>query len=536
MMQNTKGSTPILFSTLSVLHILLLLNCLRLFYQNAPDVLSSSCDTGWLIRTGEYILQNWSIPTHDIFTWTNQSQPFVAYQWLFEVLCALLFQAGGLWLVGLTCYIGCGFLYLFLLPLIWQKLGLPSFLAYGALSLVLTPWWFNARPQLISYFFILSVIAILEIDRKKKSKLLLLLPVLMGVWANIHSFWSIGLITIFVYAGTAVFTKRPGSKRLVLLSLLSTLAIFVNPYGWLLPKHIISFADNEQWMGVWEVQPSYLSADFKYFFAYLCMFWMTFFKVRRGVAIEHFVMGAIASIASICVRRYESVAVLITWAYFGMALRQTSHVHTFMEQVLLSESESGQLFLVGNWASRTKRTLCAGIFCIFISVAFWTYQFPTQRQASAVFFNYGTESLNFFSEHFRGNQNFFSDPVTGSWLLLLGVTPVFIDTRYDMYPKQFCQQSIYCVAGLPGWDGFLTKNVIKTVILRNIAVGLTNKLRADRNWYVLLDDGVITIYVKSSMAAELTTHLHLTSHELEQSTSFSSETIRRTIQDRLKSP
>lgn len=527
MQDENKLPTPTLLGAVAALNFACFLNCLRLFYQNAPEVLGSSCDTGWIVKTGEYILQNHAIPRHDIFTWTNPDQPFVAYQWLFEVFCAILFKTGGLWLVGASCYTAAGVLYLYLLPLIWQRLKLPLFLAYAALSLVLSPWWFNARPQLISYFLILFFIAVLEADRNKPTKLLFTLPLAMILWANTHSFWSMGLVIIAAYAIVATITKRAGYQRLLSTCALTFLSVLANPYGWNLIRHIISFADNEQWMGVWEVLPSYLSPDFKYFFAYLGLMWMVMIRSRKTVPAEHFLLCAFASAAAIFVRRYESVAVFITWPLFGLALSRTAQLQPFLDRVSAWSGGVAQEFLSGKWFTTPKRKLASLLCIVAIGSGFWFHQFPDEHRARAVFCNYGDESISFFSRNFKGSRTFFSDPATGAWLLIFDISPVFIDTRYDMYPKTFCQNAIYCVAGVDGWDKFLADNRVDTIVMRNIT-GLTRRSRTSPDWYVLLDDGVVSVYVKRKDAAALTKRLHVTNADLKIST-FKPTTIARTL-------
>ena len=527
-MNESKSAPTALFGAVVLLNILLFLNCLRLFYQNAPEVLASSCDTGWIVKTGEYILQHFSIPTRDIFTWTNASQPFVAYQWLFEVFCALLFTAGGIWLVGAICYLLTGLLYLFLLPAIWQRFKLPLFLSYASLSLVLTPWWFNARPQLASYYLILIFIAILEKNRRSPSKLIWILPPAMILWANLHSFWSVGLLILSVYTIIAALKKREQFPLMIGVCLMTFASILVNPYGWGLPRHIISFADNEQWMGVWEVLPSYISPDFKYFFAYLVIMWMALVRTRKTVPIEHFVLCAIATVAAIGVRRYETVAVFMTWPCFGMALANAPQVHNYVQNM---QNWSGGLvseLLTGKWFTTTKRSIISAIALTTLSLGFWTYQFPNEQRALAAFCNYGDESLLYFTKNFENKHDFFSDPATGSWLELLGAVPIFIDTRYDMYPKQFCQNAIFCVAGADGWDSFLNKNKIRVVVLRNIAAGLSQKLRTSKDWYVFMDDGVVSIYLRSADAPAVTTRLKMTDQDLPHA-KLARQTVQRTL-------
>src|SRR5579863_3637426 len=53
-------------------------------------------DTGWHIRTGEWILDNGRIPRHDIFSFTKPGQPWFAWEWLWDLCMGVLHRHGGL--------------------------------------------------------------------------------------------------------------------------------------------------------------------------------------------------------------------------------------------------------------------------------------------------------------------------------------------------------------------------------------------------------------------------------------------------------
>src|ERR1700722_8113110 len=57
----------------------------HLVASNDPDL--------WLdLRTGNWILQHGSVPTHDAFSSPMTGQPWIVYHWLFDVLAAKLFE------------------------------------------------------------------------------------------------------------------------------------------------------------------------------------------------------------------------------------------------------------------------------------------------------------------------------------------------------------------------------------------------------------------------------------------------------------
>src|SRR6266851_9188902 len=58
--------------------------------------LLTDSDTGWHIRTGEWILQTGRVPATDIFSFTNAGQPWFAWEWLSDVLMAIVHRHSGL--------------------------------------------------------------------------------------------------------------------------------------------------------------------------------------------------------------------------------------------------------------------------------------------------------------------------------------------------------------------------------------------------------------------------------------------------------
>src|SRR5262245_51402617 len=59
-------------------------------------------DTGWHIRTGEWILAHGRVPYQDLFSFTKPGQPWFAWEWLWDVMFAGLHAYGGLAAVALA--------------------------------------------------------------------------------------------------------------------------------------------------------------------------------------------------------------------------------------------------------------------------------------------------------------------------------------------------------------------------------------------------------------------------------------------------
>src|SRR5215471_6946693 len=67
--------------------------------MNGARELFGDCDTGWHIRTGEWILANGWVPVKDIFSFSKPGAPWFAWEWLSDVIFARINALGGLQLL-----------------------------------------------------------------------------------------------------------------------------------------------------------------------------------------------------------------------------------------------------------------------------------------------------------------------------------------------------------------------------------------------------------------------------------------------------
>src|SRR5215831_3858803 len=58
--------------------------------------LFADCDTGWHIRTGEWIIAHGWVPVRDIFSFSKAGEPWYAWEWLSDVVFARITALGGL--------------------------------------------------------------------------------------------------------------------------------------------------------------------------------------------------------------------------------------------------------------------------------------------------------------------------------------------------------------------------------------------------------------------------------------------------------
>src|SRR4029077_9387883 len=67
-----------------------------LFLSQGAQALFRDSDTGWHVRNGEAILQSFSFPRVDHFSYTRDGQPWFAWEWLTDAAFAGAFHFAGL--------------------------------------------------------------------------------------------------------------------------------------------------------------------------------------------------------------------------------------------------------------------------------------------------------------------------------------------------------------------------------------------------------------------------------------------------------
>jgi hypothetical protein len=66
------------------------------FKLNGARTMLGDGDTGWHLRTGEWILANGRVPDRDIFSFTKAGEPWYAWEWLWDVIFGWLHQNWGM--------------------------------------------------------------------------------------------------------------------------------------------------------------------------------------------------------------------------------------------------------------------------------------------------------------------------------------------------------------------------------------------------------------------------------------------------------
>ena len=211
-------------------------------------------DVWWHIKAGATILSTHRWPTSDPYSFTASGAPWMAYEWLGDVMLAALQRAAGS--RGLLMFdfaVGAGVLLaLYALASLRCRNAKAAFVA-TAVVLPLASVSFSVRPQMLGYLFLILTLIILERFRQGRMGTLWLLPPLFLVWVNTHGTFIVGLFAMGVYWLSGLVRLHWGglqSKlwtagerlRLSMVFLLSLIAITLTPYGTRLAAYPLDMA------------------------------------------------------------------------------------------------------------------------------------------------------------------------------------------------------------------------------------------------------------------------------------------------------
>ena len=219
-------------------------------------------DTGWHIRTGEWILAHGRVPTQDIFSYTKPGQAWFAWEWAWDILFALIHRVSGLAGVGFASVVLLGAIAVLLYRQVLQACGndvLSFFVTTLALCGSSLHWL--ARPHLLSWLFLLGYLHFLPLVQSGSKVAFAALPILMVLWVNTHGSFLIGIALLLATAcgetletllvrGESLATAYRRARPLLGCTALCVAATFANPYTWRLHRHVFEFLSNKKLLDI----------------------------------------------------------------------------------------------------------------------------------------------------------------------------------------------------------------------------------------------------------------------------------------------
>lgn len=192
-------------------------------------------DTYWHLVVGDWILAN-GFPTGDPFSFTFAGAPWIAKEWLAQIIFALAHHLGGWTLVVVLSAAAIALAFALLTRLLMDELAPLPVLALVAVAFVLTAPHLVARPHVLALPVMVAWVGglVRAVDRARRPPYMLL--GLMVLWANLHGGFTLGIVLCIAAGLDAVAAAAPADRlrlavRWIGFVLLTFVAAAVTPYG-----------------------------------------------------------------------------------------------------------------------------------------------------------------------------------------------------------------------------------------------------------------------------------------------------------------
>lgn len=199
-------------------------------------------DFWWHLKIGEYIYINHTIPTSNIYAWTLPAgQPFYYASWFAELLFYLLYRFGGLELIIFTRNVLIG-ITIWLIAIEAKRQSNSWRIAAAAITILCLMIINNLLVRTQMWAWLPFIITYIVLKRYTEENLcwywLLLCPISMIIWVNVHGSFVLGLIlpgAFFLGESISKLLKQPNALNwrqigwIGCVGILSGIAILVNP-------------------------------------------------------------------------------------------------------------------------------------------------------------------------------------------------------------------------------------------------------------------------------------------------------------------
>jgi len=448
-------------------------------------------DFWWHLRTGQLIVQSHAIPHADPFSFTNNGKPWVAHEWLSELIIFGLYRLGGFSLLIFTfsLVITMAFLFAYLRS---PQESLPYIAGFTLLlgAIATAPAW-GVRPQMISLFLTSLFLYLLDRYRKIGNIIYIIpLPLVTMLWVNLHAGYFLGLaiIAIYIVGNLLELLKTGTDKKESLVSLplksiyilcavlgASILATLANPNGLhilLYPLQTLTSQAMQQFIQEW-FSPNFHQMEWQP----LAWFFLAF--IGAGM------LGK---------KSISPTNILLTLFFGYTALISMRHVPLFAIVAIPVLSEQiGALARIRfevKTASRLFKWVTPILLACIVLVIGLRFVQVVQGQSKSESETFPRAAVNWITEN-QPEGNLFNSYGWGGYLIwrLYPQYPVYIDGRADVYGDKFIFAYMDIFHAGIGWQKALDTQAVKLVLVEPQS-GLANVLRQSSEWEILFEDKV----------------------------------------------
>jgi hypothetical protein len=475
--------------------------------------LLGDCDTGWHIRTGEWIVANHGVPARDIFSFSKPGDPWFAWEWLSDVVFAWINGHGGLRALTMFAILLLGTIFTLLYRLTSRKSNVIVAICVTMLAAVCSSIHWLARPHLFTLLFLVLFYGVLERVREGRTRLggipyLAIFPAVTVLWTNLHGGFFVGILMICAY-GTgeclqSVLDPEAGARRAAwgrsrnyYLSAVACLAAsLINPYTYHLHVHMAQYL-RDPWNG--QHIAEFLSPSFHHPMA-------LFFESMLTLAVA-------AAFWSFSNRRFTEPVLLVVWAHAALLAARNVPIFAIVAAPVVAAMMQSWLDRAAGWnvadwvrraaASFNRAAEGAGekemvgrwhlvsIFAMaMVAAVIWAPHPPKKFRAEFDPSAYPAGALATLRQN--PDARVFTNDEWGDYLIW-SRQRVFVDGRSDFYGDDFEEKYVDVLNVKYGWEQTLAHFGVDTILMPPDAP-LTGALKESSRWAVVYDDGISVVF------------------------------------------
>ncbi len=461
-------------------------------------------DTGYHIKAGEYIIENLIVPRVDIFSFHTPPIPWIAHEWLSEVLMGGVHKYFGLTGVGILFSFTISFIFYFLYRFIRHSNGNIIISAILVLLSAFTSYFhWLARPHIFSILMLLIWYFILEEYQHRGKWTIYYLPLLMILWVNLHGSFILGFLLIGVYfLGNVIeafistqerrTSLRKKQKGILIIGILCFFAVFINPFGYRILVFPFSLIFEKSLINY---SSEFLSPDFHHiffiFFAIYLLFTIGIFMLSKNrVSPREIILVILFTHMSLYSCRNIALFSIIIAPILS---RQIEH---------LLDGRDGKIFIhFKNKArkydelDRSARGILwpfMGVILIILAVGFGVVDFKFEEKMRKPI-----RAVEFLKrEPIKGNM--FNADEFGDYIIYSAYPQykVFIDGRIDIYNPKILSDYHRVSNFEKGWENIIEEYQIKWIIYDRDSP-LSRYLLERDDWRQIYSDEVSNIFVRN---------------------------------------
>ena len=440
-------------------------------------------DFWWHLRMGGLIARTHSIPRADAWTFTFAGTPFFDQPWLAQIFMHFVerfFSAAGLITIGFL--VACAAQAIVVLASVRRRASLPVALVLQLLVSEIAVRGWTLRPQLFATpLFALAVLILGDArDRSRERDAQALrrpwvLPVLAALWANLHGSFPLLFVLLGTTAVASALDARSGERirsalRWIPVTLGCFFATLMNPRGIALYAYVAHLLGSGSLALAREWTP----------------------LLAGAVPFETiYTIVALAVVSALAVKRRARWGDIVILAPFVLLDVRAVRNGIWLGLVLPP--------LMASWLPRVedaspsaRRALFATLAAVaFAPALLWVKPqiFPAPYRSLFWLPRTPIAAVDFMRRDARHPARLYTSIGFGSYVeSVLDDVPVFIDSRFELYPADFVKRSID-QGGAPTGDALLREYRFDAWLVdKHREAGLADELRARGDLMIRYED------------------------------------------------